>query len=162
MAANEDAETRQDQAIELYTDGACLGNPGPGGWAYILRDPRTGQERENSGGEPKTTNNRMELTAVIQGLEAIEGPATVRLCADSEYVLKGISDWMPGWKKRNWRKSDRKPVLNADLWQTLDQLIEYHDVHVEWTRGHAGHIENERCDTLASQEALREKELLEY
>ena len=147
--------------VDLYTDGACLGNPGPGGWAYILRDRKTANEKENSGGEPSTTNNRMELIAVIQGLKALDQPTTVHLCADSQYVLHGIRDWMPNWKKRNWRTAARKPVANADLWKTLDELIQYHDVHVEWTRGHAGHTENERCDQLASQEAQREKELLQ-
>lgn len=161
--AREEATQRETDkpVVELFTDGACLGNPGPGGWAYILRDHETGREREASGGEAKTTNNRMELIAVIRGLETLNRPCVVHLCADSNYVLKGMIEWMPGWKKRQWRKADRKPVLNADLWKWIDQLIQKHTVHVEWTPGHAGHPENERCDELASMEALREKELAE-
>jgi len=139
--------------VEVFTDGACLGNPGPGGWAYIVR--RDGSEREGSGGEDHTTNNRMELTAVIEALRSLEGPSAVTLVADSEYVLKGINEWMAGWKRRGWRKSDKKPVLNADLWQTLDALLAAHEVTVSWTRGHTGHAENERCDALASAEAAR-------
>jgi len=147
-----------DHQVELYTDGACLGNPGPGGWAYILRRPDDGAEAVESGGEMKTTNNRMELTAVIRGLEALDGPTAVTLVGDSEYVLKGLTEWLPGWKRRNWRKSDRKPVLNADLWQRLDELMQHHDLTVQWVRGHTGHIENERCDELASAEAARMQE----
>ncbi|MEX2672093.1 MAG: ribonuclease HI [Phycisphaeraceae bacterium] len=158
-SSNNNRPSNNAPVIELYTDGACLGNPGPGGWACILRDRQTGEEREYSGGEPSTTNNRMELAAVIQGLRNLPPSATVILCSDSKYVLNGINSWMAGWKKRNWRKADRKPVLNADLWQTIDQLIAQHNVEVEWTKGHAGHAENERCDELASMEALREKEL---
>jgi ribonuclease HI len=147
--------TTTDHPIELYTDGACLGNPGPGGWAYIVRRPRDGAEAVESGGEAETTNNRMELIAVIRGLEALDGPTAVTLVGDSEYVLKGLTEWMPGWKRRNWRKSNRKPVLNADLWRRLDELMQRHDVSVQWVRGHTGHAENERCDELASAEAAR-------
>ncbi len=143
-----------DQA-KLFTDGACLGNPGPGGWAFILRRPDTGDPVESAGGEDRTTNNRMELTAVIRGLESLDAPTAVTLVGDSEYVLKGLTEWMPGWKRRNWRKADRKPVLNADLWKQLDDLMQRHEVRVQWVRGHTGHAENERCDELASAEASR-------
>ena len=141
--------------VELYTDGACLGNPGPGGWACILRHPASGNTREQTGGEPQTTNNRMELLAVIEGLASLTKPSHVKLVGDSEYVLKGISQWLPGWKRRGWRKADKSPVMNVDLWQRLDELLGRHEVTVEWTRGHAGHIENERCDKLASDEAKK-------
>lgn len=157
-ATSDNDQQTDATVIDLYTDGACLGNPGPGGWACILRDASTGDERELSGGEADTTNNRMELTAVIEGLRALPPHARVHLRSDSQYVLNGIREWMPGWKKRNWRKSNKKPVLNADLWQTIDQLTEQRDLHLEWVRGHAGHVENERCDELASMEALRIKE----
>ena len=144
--------------VQLFTDGACLGNPGPGGWAYILRHPGSGKESEEAFGEDHTTNNRMELTAVIRGLEALQRPSRVTLIGDSEYVLKGLTEWMPNWKRRNWRKADKKPVVNADLWQRLDELMKRHDVAVEWVRGHAGHPENERCDLLASTQAQLIKE----
>jgi ribonuclease HI len=143
--------------VELYTDGACLGNPGPGGWACILKFPATGEVTQFTGGEDQTTNNRMELTAVIQGLCALTARSRVHLVGDSEYVLKGLTEWLPGWKKRGWRKADKKPILNADLWQQLDALNQQHEVTVEWTRGHAGHRENEHCDALASAEALAHK-----
>lgn len=145
-------------AVQLFTDGACLGNPGPGGWAFILRDVRTGREREQSGGERQTTNNRMELVAVIRGLEAAPADARVELVGDSEYVLKGLTEWMAGWKRRGWRKSNKQPVLNADLWRRLDELAVRHDLRVQWVRGHAGHMENERCDQLAAAEAQRQAE----
>ena len=115
----------------------------------------TGQAVEASGGEDKTTNNRMEMTGVIEGLRALPTATHVRLVADSQYVLHGIRDWLPGWKKRGWRKADKKPVLNADLWQEIDRLLTEHDITVEWTRGHAGHVENERCDELATAEAAK-------
>lgn len=143
--------------VEMFTDGACLGNPGPGGWAYILRNPSSGREVEQVGGARETTNNRMELTAVIRALEALKRRSRVRLISDSEYVLKGLTEWMPGWKRRGWRKSNKKPVLNAELWQRLDELAERHEIEIEWVRGHAGHAENERCDALASSEAERQK-----
>jgi ribonuclease HI len=139
--------------VELYTDGACLGNPGPGGWAFILKHPVSGKVVERAGGEDRTTNNRMELAAVIEGLSALTRPSQVKLVGDSEYVLKGIRDWLAGWKRRGWRKSDKSPVLNVDLWQRIDELIQRHHVEVEWTRGHAGHPENERCDRLACEQA---------
>lgn len=142
--------------VELFTDGACLGNPGPGGWAYILRHPATGKSIEASGGEPHTTNNRMELTAVLQGLRSLKQPSAVKIVGDSEYVLKGLTEWLPGWKKRGWRKADKAPVLNADLWQQLDEQKQIHPITVEWTRGHAGHQENERCDQLAKAAAEKQ------
>lgn len=154
----DEPQTNHRPAYRLFTDGACLGNPGPGGWAYILRDVEADTEAEDAGGEDKTTNNRMELTAVIEGLEALAGPARLTLIGDSEYVLKGLTEWMPGWKKRNWRKADKKPVLNVDLWQRLDELIAPHELTVEWVRGHTGHTENERCDQLATTQAEMIKE----
>jgi len=144
--------------VLLYTDGACLGNPGPGGWAYILRHPGTGKEVEEAFGEEHTTNNRMELTAVIRGLEALKQPSRVTLIGDSQYVLTGLTEWMPNWIKRNWRTSSKKPVLNADLWKRLDELSGKHQIEIEWVRGHTGHPENERCDQLASTQALLIKE----
>ena len=141
------------QQVILFTDGACLGNPGPGGWAFILRHEASGSEKALSGGEAETTNNRMELTAVIEGLSSLVEPSSVRLVGDSEYVLKGISQWMAGWKRRGWRKADKKPVQNVDLWQALDAAMAPHTLKVEWVRGHTGHPENERCDQMAFAEA---------
>jgi ribonuclease HI len=135
--------------VQLFTDGACSGNPGPGGWAYILRHPASGKSREAAGGEPRTTNNRMELMAVIQGLTALKSPSSVQLHSDSQYVLNGLKEWMAGWKKNGWRTSGKQPVKNQDLWQQLDALIQTHTVHFHWVRGHAGHPENERADQLA-------------
>ena len=136
-------------AVELYTDGACSGNPGPGGWGYILRDPVSGKELEGSGGDPQTTNNRMELSSVIEGLRSLKAPSSVRLVSDSEYVVKGLKEWLKGWKARGWRKADKSPVINRDLWEELDRLQLIHDVAPEWIRGHRGHEYNERCDRLA-------------
>ena len=134
--------------IELFTDGACSGNPGPGGWGAILR--YNGIEKELSGGEENTTNNRMELTAVIMGLSALKEPCRVRLVTDSRYVADGIGKgWAASWRKNGWRKADKKPALNADLWERLLRLTELHTVEIEWVRGHNGHPENERCDALA-------------
>lgn len=134
--------------IELFTDGACSGNPGPGGWGAILR--YNGIERELSGGEENTTNNRMELTAAIEGLSALKEPCRVRLVTDSRYVADGIGKgWAASWRKNGWRKADKKPALNADLWEKLLLLTERHTVEIEWVRGHNGHPENERCDALA-------------
>lgn len=134
--------------VELFTDGACSGNPGPGGWGAILRSGE--HEKELSGGEAQTTNNRMELTAVIEGLSALKCPCSVRLVTDSKYVADGISKgWAVSWRKNGWRKADKKPALNPDLWEKLLDLIETHDVTIEWIKGHAGHSENERCDRLA-------------
>lgn len=134
--------------IDIFTDGACSGNPGPGGWGAVLR--YNGAERELSGGEKQTTNNRMELTAVIKALEALKEPCEVRLVTDSKYVADGIvKGWAKSWQKNNWRKADKKPALNADLWEALLNLLETHKVEIEWVKGHAGHPENERCDRLA-------------
>jgi ribonuclease HI len=141
--------------VELYCDGACLGNPGPGGWGYLLRVRATAgaKEKEGSGAEPETTNNRMELTAAIRGLEALTQPCTVDLLSDSQYVVKGITTWLKDWKRRGWKKADGKPVLNADLWEALDTQLTRHHVAARWVKGHAGHTENERVDRLANEAA---------
>lgn len=133
--------------VEIFTDGACSGNPGPGGWGAILR--ARGTERELFGGEPQTTNNRMELTAVIRALEALKRPVRARVWTDSQYVQKGISEWMRGWKARGWRTASKEPVKNVDLWRELDDLAARHELDWCWVRGHAGHPENERADELA-------------
>jgi ribonuclease HI len=136
--------------IHLFTDGACSGNPGPGGWGYILRHLATGKEKEASGGEADTTNNRMELQATIEGLSALKRRCYVELFTDSEYVRKGLQEWMAGWKRNGWIKSsDKKPVKNADLWKQLDELIQQHKLKFHHVDGHSGHPENERCDVLA-------------
>ena len=145
-------DERESRAeVELYTDGACSGNPGIGGWAFILRHPRSGRQIERYAYEENTTNNRMELMAVIRGLETLTRPTRVDLYTDSEYVGKGIRDWMPGWKARGWRRAGNKPVKNVDLWKRLDQQLQRHQVHYHAVRGHSGHPENERCDELAVQ-----------
>lgn len=135
--------------MTLHTDGACRGNPGPGGWAAVLayRD----REKELYGYEPDTTNNRMELMAVISGLEALRRPCDVRVITDSQYVMKGVTEWMDAWKRRGWRTADRKPVRNVDLWQRLDDALARHRVEWQWVRGHAGHDGNERADVLANR-----------
>lgn len=134
--------------VEIFTDGACSGNPGPGGWGVLMRYGN--REKELSGGEANTTNNRMELTAAIKGLSALKEPCKVRLTTDSKYVADGINQgWAESWRKNGWRKGDKKPALNPDLWQQLLELIEIHDVTIVWVKGHAGHPENERCDQLA-------------
>jgi ribonuclease HI len=135
--------------VEIFTDGACSGNPGPGGWAALLRYGDA--ERELSGGEPLTTNNRMELMAAIQALEALSRPVEVRLHTDSQYVKEGITAWLPRWKARGWKTADKKPVKNVDLWQRLDAAAAPHRIEWEWVRGHAGHPENERIDRLARE-----------
>ena len=135
--------------VELHTDGACSGNPGPGGWAYILRHPATGKSTEDSGGEAHTTNNRMELMGVIQGLSALKRPTRVEVYSDSQYVLKGLDEWMDSWKKRGWKTADKKPVKNQDLWEALDELRGRHRLTYHWIKGHNEHPENERCDRLA-------------
>jgi ribonuclease HI len=135
--------------VELYTDGACSGNPGPGGWAFILKHAASGREVERSGGDRATTNNRMELTAAIEGLSALTRPSSVDLFSDSQYVLNGLSEWMASWKARGWRTADKKPVKNRDLWERLDALLGVHEVRFHWVRGHSEHPENERCDALA-------------
>jgi ribonuclease HI len=133
--------------VEIFTDGACSGNPGPGGWGAILR--YNGVEKELSGGEAETTNNRMELMAAISALEALKGACSVDLYTDSVYVRDGLTKWIHGWKKNGWKTADRKPVKNAELWQALDAARQRHDVRLHWVRGHAGHPENERADELA-------------
>ncbi|PKM22160.1 MAG: ribonuclease HI [Gammaproteobacteria bacterium HGW-Gammaproteobacteria-14] len=135
--------------VEIFTDGACKGNPGPGGWGALLRYGE--RERELCGGEAHTTNNRMELMAAISALEALSEPCEVDLTTDSEYVRRGISEWLPAWKARNWKTADRKPVKNADLWQRLELAASGHSVRWHWVKGHAGHIENERADALANR-----------
>ncbi len=142
--------------VLLFTDGACSGNPGPGGWAYILKHPASGTVRERAGAEPDTTNNRMELIAVIEGLRAIKAPAVVDVTSDSQYVLKGLEEWLDNWIKRGWRTSDKKPVKNEDLWRILDDLRKRHMLRFHWIRGHSEHPENERCDRMAveAREAL--------
>ena len=138
--------------VQLFTDGACSGNPGPGGWAFVLRHPATGKELERSGGERETTNNRMEMTAVIRGLEALRRRTHVEVVTDSTYVGKGFSEWLPKWKANGWRRREGdqfKPIKNEDLWRELDALLAKHEVSFTHVRGHQGHPENERCDTLA-------------
>jgi ribonuclease HI len=138
--------------VELFTDGACSGNPGPGGWAFILRHPATGKSLERSGGEPETTNNRMELTAVVKGLEALKRPSAVKLMTDSVYVGKGLVEWLPKWKTNGWRRRESgqwKEVKNEDLWRRLDELIAAHRLTYLRVAGHSGHPENDRVDELA-------------
>ncbi len=137
--------------IEMFTDGACKGNPGPGGWGVLLRAP--GHEKELFGGEAHTTNNRMELTAVIEGLTALKRPCEVDLYLDSQYVRQGITEWIAGWKAKGWRTSTKQPVKNVDLWQRLDALVSGagHVIRWHWVRGHAGHEGNERADALANR-----------
>ena len=141
--------------IQIYTDGACLGNPGPGGWAALLRHEK--RERELAGGEADTTNNRMELMAAIAGLEALTKPCRVDLYTDSQYVQKGIAEWLPGWVRRGWRTAGGDPVKNQDLWQRLQAAAAPHAIQWHWVKGHAGHPENERVDELARDQALRFK-----
>jgi ribonuclease HI len=141
------------ETIYIYSDGACKGNPGPGGWGALLVS--AGHRKEISGGEPNTTNNRMEMTAVIRALESLKRPSTVEVHTDSQYVQKGISEWMSGWKRRNWHTADGKPVKNQDLWLQLDALSQLHRIEWKWVRGHAGHPENERADALANQGVLQ-------
>jgi ribonuclease HI len=138
--------------VQLFTDGACSGNPGPGGWAFILRHPASGKELEQSGGEAETTNNRMELTAAVRGLEALKQRAQVELLTDSVYVGKGISEWLPKWKANGWRRKDGKklvPIANEELWRELDELLAKHQVRYTRVAGHSGHAENDRVDALA-------------
>ena len=135
--------------VRIYTDGACKGNPGPGGWGALLRFD--GREKELCGGEIDTTNNRMELTAVIRALDALKRSCDIDLYTDSQYVQKGISEWISAWKRRGWKTADKKPVKNADLWLELDRLAGAHRIRWHWVRGHAGHAENERADALANR-----------
>ncbi|GHT21276.1 ribonuclease H [Planctomycetales bacterium] len=142
--------------VQLFTDGACKGNPGPGGWGFILRHPATGREIEGSGGEKQTTNNRMELTAVIEGLKVLKNTAEVEIISDSKYVLQGLTEWLPNWKRNGWKRregSRLRPVQNTDLWQELDGLASLHKITVQHVLGHQGHPENERCDQLANKGA---------
>jgi ribonuclease HI len=139
--------------VQIFTDGACKGNPGPGGWGALLRMGAT--EKELSGGEALTTNNRMELTAAIRGLQALKRPCRVLLTTDSRYVMDGLTKWIHGWRKNGWKTADKKPVKNADLWQELLAAAAPHRVEWKWVKGHAGHDENERVDQLASAEALK-------
>ncbi len=143
--------------VKIYTDGACLGNPGPGGWGALLVSA-SGVEKELHGNHPQTTNNQMELQAVISALQALKRPCEVDLYSDSRYVLDGISQWLPNWKRNNWQTANRKPVKNKDYWQALDAEAARHDIHWHWVKGHAGHRENERVDALArnAAEALRD------
>ncbi|NNM01853.1 MAG: ribonuclease HI [Gammaproteobacteria bacterium] len=135
--------------VEIFTDGACRGNPGPGGWGVLIR--RGPEEQRVYGAEADTTNNRMELMAAIRGLESLPEPAAVRVVTDSQYVRNGIADWLPGWMRRNWRTAAGKPVKNVDLWQRLVAAADAHEVRWEWVRGHSGHAENEEADRLANQ-----------
>lgn len=143
------AAAQSTDAVEIYTDGACRGNPGPGGWAALLR--RGAQEKEILGAEPHTTNNRMELTAVIRALESLRRPVEARVYTDSEYVRRGVTEWLASWKARGWRTADKKPVKNQDLWERLDELIVPHRIEWHWVRGHSGVEGNERVDRLANQ-----------
>ena len=133
----------------MYTDGACRGNPGKGGWGVLLRYGEA--EKALYGGEKLTTNNRMELTAVIKGLEALTKSCRIKITTDSKYVLQGVTEWMPNWKKRNWRTANKKPVLNVELWQQLDEVVAQHEIEWDWVKGHSGHPENELADQLANQ-----------
>lgn len=145
----------EPKKVYLYTDGACLGNPGPGGWGVVLS--WDGQTRELSGGMAETTNNQMELTAVIKGLEALKRPVPLHIVTDSKYVMQGVTQWMQGWKRNGWRTAAKKPVANRALWEQLDSLLVQHQVSWEWVKGHSGHPQNERCDELASAQAAQFK-----
>lgn len=152
MAKTAAHSDRTPPEVQLFADGACSGNPGPGGWAFILRHLASGRQMERSGGEPQTTNNRMELVGVIRGLEALKRRASVEVITDSVYVGKGFSEWLPKWKANGWRRRDGDrlvPVKNEDLWRRLDELLGQHAVRFTHVRGHQGHAENERCDALA-------------
>ena len=135
--------------VEMFTDGACRGNPGKGGWGVLLRYGDV--EKTLHGGDPMTTNNRMELKAVIKGLEALTKPCEVKVTTDSKYVLGGITEWLPNWKRRNWKTASKKPVQNVELWQELDALVQLHKIDWNWVKGHSGHRENEIADALANQ-----------
>jgi ribonuclease HI len=141
-----------NDVVEAFTDGACLGNPGPGGWAALLR--ARGIERMVAGGEADTTNNRMELMGAIGALEALTRRCQVKLITDSRYVMQGIEEWVPKWRANGWRTSDKKPVKNQDLWERLSNAVAAHEVRWQWVKGHAGHVENERVDVAAREQAL--------
>ena len=152
MAKTGAQSDRSPPEVQLFADGACSGNPGPGGWAFVLRHLASGRQMERSGAEPQTTNNRMELVAVIRGLEALKRRAAVEVITDSVYVGKGFSEWLPKWKANGWRRREGErlvPVKNEDLWRRLDELLARHGVRFTHVRGHRGHAENERCDALA-------------
>jgi ribonuclease HI len=149
----EETPTTEMPLVAIFTDGACKGNPGPGGWGALLRMGTT--EKELSGGEAQTTNNRMEMTAAIRGLQALKRPCRVTLTTDSRYVMDGLTKWIHGWRKNGWKTADKKPVKNAELWQELLAAAAPHRVEWKWVKGHAGHDENERVDQLASNEALK-------
>lgn len=147
--------TKTAALVEIFTDGACSGNPGPGGWGALLR--YNGVEKELSGGEAETTNNRMEMTAAIMALEALKKPSRVKLTTDSKYVMDGVTQWMSGWIARGWKTADKKPVKNVDLWQRLNEALKPHQVEWHWVRGHDGHAENERVDRLAVEAVPKNK-----
>ena len=140
------------KSVTLITDGSCLGNPGPGGWAAVLRYGE--RARELSGADPETTNNRMEMTAVLEGLSALSEPCRVTIEIDSEYVKKGVTEWMAGWKRRDWKTVSKQPVKNQDLWRKLDEAAARHEVKWRWVKGHADHADNNRCDELAREAAI--------
>ncbi len=149
MSKNDESEA---DFVKLFTDGACQGNPGPGGWAYILRHPATGKELSRCGADPATTNNRMELAGVIEGLASLRRHCRVEVVTDSQYVARGISEWLPGWKRQGWKRKEgkqSKPIANEDLWRRLDELLAGHEVRVRHVLGHNGHPENEACDRMA-------------
>jgi len=146
------AKARDESEVVLFTDGACSGNPGPGGWAYVLRHPGSGREASDSGAEAETTNNRMELTAVVEGLRQLKRPTVVELVTDSVYVGTGLSEWLPKWKQQGWRRKEKGrlvAVKNEDLWRELDRLASSHTIHFTHVAGHSGHAENEQCDRMA-------------
>jgi ribonuclease HI len=146
-----DTDMTTEKKIEIFTDGACKGNPGPGGWGVILRMGK--HEKEMSGSDPQTTNNRMEMTAVIRALNALTEPCDVTVCTDSRYVIDGMTKWIQGWQKKGWINASKQPVRNADLWHDLIDAVRRHKVSWQWVRGHDGHVENERADKLASDAA---------
>jgi ribonuclease HI len=146
-----DSDMTTVKKIEIFTDGACKGNPGPGGWGVILRMGK--HEKEMSGSDPQTTNNRMEMTAVIRALNALTEPCDVNVCTDSRYVIDGMTKWVQGWQKKGWINASKQPVRNADLWHDLIDAVRRHKVSWQWVRGHDGHVENERADKLASDAA---------
>lgn len=145
----------ENSQIILYADGACSGNPGPGGWGVILKHSASGKIKKISGGERQTTNNRMELTAVIKGLEAVSKPSSVTVITDSQYLVKGMTEWIQAWLEKNWKTSGKKPVKNVELWQRLLELADQHQIQWQWVQGHAGHPENEQCDSMAVAEAAK-------
>jgi ribonuclease HI len=157
MTSGETESARALPFVKIFTDGACKGNPGPGGWGFIIRHPATGTEKEFSGGLPDTTNNQMEMQAVISGLQTLKKRSRVEVITDSTYVAKGCQEWLPGWKRNGWKRREGKrlkPIKNEDYWRILDELLAQHDVHFTIVKGHAGHAENERCDELAVAAAL--------